>query len=338
MPERLSVVIPNWNGARFLRVCLDSLRRQSCADFAVYLVDNGSADESLQLLREEYPEVHVIARPDNGGFALGCNDGIRASKGELVALLNNDTEADVRWVEELLALADARPEAGCFSSKVLDFKSRNIIDSFGDAYTFLGLAAKIGSRREDGDAYAAVVDIISPCGAASVYRRSMLDEVGLLDEDFFCYMEDVDLGLRAQLYGYRCLTAPRALIYHIGSASSGGGSSEFTVFMTTRNLYSVLLKNMPMLLLPGMLMLAFAAQMLLVTRAWLGFSGGAKLRPHLRGYWRGLRAAAAHAPRMWGKRRTIQRARRIGAAHLFKLINASTRQLRETPVRGLPQN
>lgn len=327
MTERVSVIIPNWNGARFLPTCLDSLRRQTFRDFVAYVIDNGSADESLALLARDFPEAVVVAIPENRGFSAAINAGVAASRGEYVAALNNDTECDARWLEELVRALELHPEAGFFASKVLSFDDRQVIDSFGDGYTRTGLAFKIGSLARDDGRFDQMLDVFSACAAASIYRREMLDDIGGFDEDFFCYMEDVDLGLRARFAGYRCLAVPAAKVFHIGSASSGGGPSEFTVRMTTKNLYNVMLKNLPLSLLALMLPLTLAAQAWLVIRA-LVRPTGSKLRPHLSGYWQGLRAAARQAPAMIRKRRALRAIRRIAPSKLAEMIRLSERQRR----------
>lgn len=325
MNERVSVIIPNWNGARFLPVCLESLRRQTYRDFITYVVDNGSVDGSLELLRQNFPEVVVVGFPENRGFSAAINAGIAASRGEYLVALNNDTEADPRWIEELVRALDTHTQIGFCASKVLDFKHRTLIDSFGDGYTRLGLAFKVGALEQDDGRFDAPMEVFSACAAASIYRRSMLHEVGVFDEDFFCYMEDVDLGIRARLAGYRCLAVPSARVYHIGAASTGGGPTEFSVHMTTKNLFNVMIKNMPISLLAAMLPLSLAAQAFLVTRA-LFLPSGAKLRPNLRGYWRGLAAAIRQAPTMLRKRCDVQRRQCITARELVALIRNSERQ------------
>ena len=145
--EKIAVIIPNWNGQRFLKTCLDSLRAQHYRDFAVYLVDNGSSDDSLKFVREHYPEVTLIALPQNLGFSAAINAGIRASTGELVAALNNDTETDPAWLEELVKVMDSRPDMHFCASLVLDFKERHIIDSYGDYYSFIGKSGKVGEGK-----------------------------------------------------------------------------------------------------------------------------------------------------------------------------------------------
>lgn len=329
MTEQIAVIIPNWNGARFLPACLQSLRRQSYRDFVAYVVDNGSVDDSRALLAREYPEAVMVALPRNLGFSAAINAGIAASHGPWVVALNNDTECDEHWLAGLVEAAAAHPEAAFFASKLLGFHQRHLIDSYGNGYSRAGLAFRLGSLQADDARFAKPLEVFGACAAASMYRRSMLDEIGVLDEDFFCYMEDVDLDLRARHAGYRCLAVPAARVFHIGAASSGGGPSAFSVRMTTKNLYCVMLKNVPLRLLLLMLPLALAAQALLVLRA-LAHPREARSRALLSGYGRGLLDAMRQAPAMLAKRRQLRRLWRISPAALTALIRQSERQRRDS--------
>lgn len=329
MAEQVAVVIPNWNGARFLPTCLHSLRQQTFRDFVVYLVDNGSVDDSRDWLAREHPEVVLVALPTNLGYAGAINAGIRASKAPWVVALNNDTECDAHWLEGLIEATQAHPEAAFFSSKVLGFDARHLIDSYGNGYTRAGLAYRLGNLQPDDARFAQPLEVFGACGAASMYRRSMLDDIGLLDDDFFCYMEDVDLDLRARHAGYRCMAVPAARVFHIGAASSGGGPSAFSVRLTTRNLYHVMLKNLPLRLLLLMLPLTLLAQAVLMLRA-LARSTEPRNRALLAGYGRGLLEAMAQAPAMLAKRRQLRRLWRIEPAALAALIRKSERQRRES--------
>lgn len=320
--SRVAVVIPNWNGLRWLAPCLDALRRQTFRDFEVVVVDNGSTDGSLALLEGTYPEARVVALSGNLGFAAGVNAGIRASAGEFVVALNNDTEADPGWLAALVAEIDRQPpDVGFAASRLLDFHDRTTIDSVGDGLSLIGVGYKIGAGERDAGQYAAPFETLSACAAASLYRRAMLDDVGLFDEAFFAYMEDVELGLRAQIAGYRCVAVPAAVVRHVGSATSGGGPSPFTVRMTTRNVYALILKTAPVAIAPLMLMLTAAAQVALVVKC-LVTGRPAWLRRNLGAYRAGLAGAARIAPAMLAKRREVRRAGlvRHGAARIWRLL------------------
>ena len=324
--ERVAVIIPNWNGKRFLDACLQSLRRQTFKDFVTYMVDNGSADDSIAYVEANYPEVRVVRHADNLGFSAAINAGIRASTGEYIAALNNDTEVDPGWLQALVATLDARSDIGLCASKVLDFKDRSVIDSFGDGYGRYGIAFKIGTLAVDKGQFDAPMEVLSACAAASIYRRTMLDDIGVFDEDFFCYMEDVDLGIRALLGGYKCLVVPTAKVYHIGSASTGGGLSEFSLRMTAKNFPHVLCKNIPASLLWRILPIVFVGQIVLIFETLIGRRP--QLRKNFASYWRGLGLALREMPMMMKKRRVIQANRRISAADFYQWIRRAEMQKR----------
>ena len=321
---RVAVIIPNWNGERFLDACLGSLRRQTFQDFVTFLIDNGSEDNSVTYVEANYPEVRVVRHEQNLGFSVAINAGIRASCSEYVAMLNNDTEVDDHWLEALVSTLNARPDIGLCASKVLDFVDRGVIDSFGDGYSRFGIAFKIGSLAQDGAMFQTPIEVLSPCAAASIYRRSMFDDIGLLDEDFFCYMEDVDLGLRAMLAGYRCLVVPSAKVYHIGSASTGGGMSAFSLLMTAKNFPHVLCKNIPSALLWKILPLAACAQLVLIIETLIGRRPD--IRKNFGSYWHGLALSLRQLPGMLKKRRQVQARRRINAKQFYAMIQRAERQ------------
>jgi len=222
-----SVVIPNWNGAHHLPVCLESLRRQTYPDVEVIIADNGSTDESLELLARDYTKVQVLALGENRGFAGACNAGMQAARGEFVVLLNNDTETDPRWLEQVVAAFQRHPEAGIVASKMLLFDQRDTFHTAGDFYRVDGTPGNRGVWQKDTGQYDREEYVFSACGGSAAYRKITLDQVGLLDETFFFSCEDVDLAWRAQLTGWRCIYAPKAVVYHKRSATGGGVTSKF---------------------------------------------------------------------------------------------------------------
>jgi GT2 family glycosyltransferase len=316
VPPRLTVVIPNWNGERFLDTCLSSLRRQTYRDFQIVMVDNGSSDGSVELARRAFPEVRVIPLPENRGFSAAVNAGIRASGTELVALLNNDTEQDPVWLAALVRAADEHPEAGFFSSKLLDFHDRKVLDGAGDALRLSGLPYRIGHGERDRGQFDRSGYVFSACGAAALYRRGMLEDVGLFDEDFVSYCEDGDLSFRAQLAGYRCLYVPDAVVYHMGSASSGGKRSATATRLGTRNSISLLVKDLPLSAAPHVAPFFLAGQLARVVTAAATGSVGAHLR--------GLAGAGRHLPIMLEKRRRIQKNRRTSDGDIRALLRESS--------------
>ena len=235
-----SVIIPNWNGIQHLPVCLDALRAQTYRHVEVILVDNASTDGSRQLVAERYPEVGLLALDRNLGLTGGNNLGFRTAKGEVLISLNNDTEADPTFVEALVAALVEHPEAGLAAAKMLLFDRRDTIHSAGDGYGLDGIPFNRGVWERDGGQFDRPGWIFGGCGGAVAYRRSMLDEVGLFDESFFMYCEDVDLNWRAQLAGWRCWYAPQAIVYHKLSATGGGPVASF---YTGRNTLWVIAKD-----------------------------------------------------------------------------------------------
>jgi len=255
MPERqtnrhrVSVVIPNWNGREFIPTCLSSLRNQVYGDFELVLVDNHSTDDSVALARETYPEAKIIRLEENYGFAKAMNAGIRASDGEYVACLNNDTEASPQWLCELVACMERHPQAAAIASKMLDQRNPRLIDGAGDVMTRYLRAYPRGRGEEDAGQYDEEIEVFGASGGASLWRAEVLGELELFDEDLFAYYEDVDLSFRARLAGYECWYAPRAVVLHAGGGTSTRGADEFTHYHAVRNRWNVIVKNAP----PGLL-------------------------------------------------------------------------------------
>lgn len=325
MSEKISIVIPNWNGEKWLACCLDSLRKQSFQDFHVYVVDNGSVDGSVSLLETSYPEVSVIRNDTNLGFAGGINRGFSKAKGALIVALNNDVEAHPDWLHRIDEAMDGDSEAGFAASQLLDFKKRSIIDSLGDGYLPCGLSFKIGAGRMESRAPKRPVEVQSACAAASVYRASMLSEIGFFDEDFFAYMEDIDLGLRAQRAGYRCIYVPDAKVYHIGSATSGGTASAFSLRQTVRNTYRVMWKNLPLPLLPVYLAMTFLFHIFVLIFSFIPVAPD-WLRGNRGAVFQGLYSAICDTPKSLRKRRNLRALQRQGAGR-FLLITWRSLQL-----------
>lgn len=210
---RTTVVVLNWNGKDLLDECLGSLAEQTDKRFEVLLVDNGSVDGSIAYVKQAFPWVKVLALPENFGFAKGNNLGIRTVTSERIALLNNDTRVDPRWLEELNDALDAHPEVGFCASKMLNYYEPDVIDTAGDQLA-VGLAVKRGAGQNDAEEYSSARYVFGACAGAALYRKTLLDQVGLFDETFGTNYEDVDLSFRAQLAGWKCLYVPGAVVYH----------------------------------------------------------------------------------------------------------------------------
>jgi GT2 family glycosyltransferase len=211
----VSVVIPLWQGAEHIAACLDSLRAQTLRGAEVIVVDNASTDGGGALVAQGWPEARLLRNPRNLGFAGGVNTGLRAARGELLVTLNQDLTCDPGFLAAMVRAHDAGgPRCGMVASKMLYFHDRGVVNSTGvevlrDFYCEDrgGFEPDLGQWDEPGE-------VFGPCGGAALYARAMLDEVGLFDEDFFCYFEDVDLAWRARLAGWRCVYEPRAVVHH----------------------------------------------------------------------------------------------------------------------------
>lgn len=241
---KVSVIIPNYNGKEYLQDCLKSLNKQSFKDFDIILVDNGSTDGSIAYLENHFPEVRVIDLKENTGFAHAVNVGIKASDSEYVFLLNNDTVCDKDAIEHLVRVMDSKKKLFSAQAKMLKMKEPHDIDDCGDLYCALGWAFALG-KDTDNRRFATRESVISACAGAAIYRKEYFDTVGYFDDVHFCYLEDVDIGYRARLKGYANIMEPGAVVYHVGSASSGSRYNKFKVELTAGNNLYLLYKNMP---------------------------------------------------------------------------------------------
>jgi GT2 family glycosyltransferase len=246
--SEISVIIVNWNGRHLLEDCLGSLRRQTFKDFETIFVDNGSSDDSVDYVREFFPEVTIVALQENHGFTGGNIAGYEVSTGQLIALLNNDTEADPGWLEQIHKGMLDYPKAGSFASKMMYFDERTRIENCGFDGDPSGTTIDLGRDQPDGIEWTFPRPVFGACGGAAVYRRSMLQHIGFLDPDFFMLYEDVDLAFRAQLCGYGCVYLPNAVVYH-RYRSSIKKRPESYVFYGQRNIDFVYIKNLPLSLM-----------------------------------------------------------------------------------------
>ena len=244
---RSTIIIPNYNGIRYIESCLKSLEREPAE---VIVVDNASSDGSRELVQERFPKVRVIALDKNYGFCGAVNRGIEASKTTYVILLNDDTAVESGFVRALEAALDRDRKAFSGAAQMLNMNRPELIDDAGDYYCALGWAFAAGKDRP-GAGYNSPREIFSACGGACIYRRAVLDKIGMLDENHFAYLEDVDLGYRAKIYGYRNLYVPEAVVRHAGSASSGSRYNAFKAELTAKNSVYLVYKNMP----PGQILL-----------------------------------------------------------------------------------
>ena len=315
MTAAVSIVIPNWNGLRFLPVCLASLQRQQYNLQQIIVVDNGSSDGSLEYLRTEQPQVRLITLPKNQGFSAAVNAGILSSDAPYIFLLNNDTELEPDCLQHLLKAADELPEYDVFAPKMLSFQQRDVLDGAGDAYLRGGAGYRLGTMEKDSVIYNQPGPVFGACAGAALYRRSLFKRIGLFDEDFFAYLEDVDFNLRLNRAGGKAWYVPAAKVYHIGSASSGSKFNPFTIRLSTRNSIYILCKHYS---LP--LFLRFLPVIAIYQFLWLIFS---IKKGHLRAYCQGMAEALAGGRKIGRKQREIRCHDRLSKAEFADRLQAA---------------
>jgi len=313
----LTVVIVNFNGGDHLSRCLERLAEQTVLPEWIIIVDNASGDGSLAACQEMLAARPLLADRAlidevgrNIGFAAACNRGVAAAKTPLIALLNPDAFPEPAWLEALVAAAAAHPECAAFGSRQMRDGSPGVVDGLGDHWHMSGLSWREGHGRNLVPADLIAREIFSPCAAAALYRRSALLEMGGFDEDYFCFGEDVDLGYRLRLGGYRARYVPDAVVNHIGGAST---PTDTATFYGHRNTLWTLVKNTPRPLLTVSL-LAHGCQSILVGIV-LGVRG--RGRAFLHGKW----AAVRGLPTALRKRRSVQAGRKVSAWTIWRMID-----------------
>jgi len=239
----VDIVIPTWNGWVLLERCLQTIARQSFSNYVITVVDNGSTDGTVATLQKLYPEIRVIVFAENKGFSAAVNAGIAGSSNPFIFLLNNDTELPPDCLQQLVTAAGALPDYDFFVPKMLSFHDHAILDGAGDGYLRGGAGYRLGTMEMDSSAYDQPGPVFGACAGAVLYRRPLFEKVGLFDEDFFAYLEDVDLNLRINRAGLRGYYVPASRVYHVGSATTGSKINPITIRLSTRNSLYVLLKN-----------------------------------------------------------------------------------------------
>ena len=244
----VSIVIPNYNGKHFLKKCLHSISKQTYKNIETIVDDNASSDNSIEFLKDEYPNVITISMTTNTGFSGAVNKGIIESKGDYVFLLNNDTEIDEKCVEYLVNTIKQNQNIFSVNSKMIQYNKRALLDDAGDEYNIFGWAFKRGFNQR-------VQTNIKPrrvftcCAGAAIYNKKILNKIGYFDEAFFAYLEDVDIGFRANCFGYKNIFCPDAIVYHIISGTTGNKKTEFKTKLSARNNVYLIYKNLPSLLI-----------------------------------------------------------------------------------------
>ena len=315
MADKVTIVIPNWNGRGHLKHCLPAVLAQTYPHFEVVVVDNASTDGSVDLVRERFSQVHLIVNDSNLGFAKANNIAIRATCAPYIATLNNDTKVEATWLGELMKVITSDPEIGMVASKVLFMQPPHLIDSAGIGVSRAGLAWNRANGTPDNPLEVEPYEVFGPSAAAAIYRRAMLDEVGLFDEAYFAYYEDTDLAWRARLMGWKCIYVPTARVYHAHSATSQQGS-PFKRYLLSRNELWTIVKNYPApdlwLRLPGILFYDLLSMVyrVILERNWSPV--------------RGRLAALRHLGPVLRQRQIIQRRRRISSREMKQLMSPSS--------------
>lgn len=243
--QEVSVIIPNYNGMAYLEGVLSSLEQQAFQNFETILVDNGSSDGSVAFVMGNFPWVHIVELPDNFGFSRAVNEGIYASRTPYVLLLNNDTEVDKNFVGEMLAAIKRHKKAFSCSARMICYHDRNKLDDAGNYYSALGWAYARG-KGKDIHSFEKEGRIFASCAGAAIYRKKVFEKIGYFDEEHFAYLEDIDVGYRARIYGYDNIYCPTAVVYHVGSGTSGSRYNSFKVRLAARNNVYLNYKNMPL--------------------------------------------------------------------------------------------
>lgn len=244
----VSIIIPSWNGLVYLKVCLKSIAKQTFNSYEIIVVDNGSTDGTIDYLNNFDKQIQVISLPKNIGFAPAVNLGIKASRGSYLLLLNNDTEVTPNCLTYLVRALESDLKLGFIAAKTLNYYKRSVIDSAGDYIDVVGHANNLGMGQKDGPIFNKPHNLFLASGGGSLFKKEIFDKVGLLDEDYFAYYEDVDLCLRAQFVGFSGWYEPKAVIYHIHKATSDR-IKPFREYLQFRNMTMTIIKDFPKTLL-----------------------------------------------------------------------------------------
>ncbi|MDB5764000.1 MAG: N-acetylglucosaminyl-diphospho-decaprenol L-rhamnosyltransferase [Herminiimonas sp.] len=312
-PEKVAVIIVNYNAGAFIERCLSSVQQQTFRSFRTIVVDNCSTDGSVDDIEIRFPGVEIIRLAQNTGFAAGNNIGVAAAAGcDWIACLNPDAFPAEDWLEKLMAEAGKNPGYAFFGSRLMRADHPGILDGTGDIYHISGMAWRRDHNAQVDQGTKTKGEIFAPCAAAALYRLDVFNELDGFDESFFCYFEDVDLGFRFRLAGHRCLYVHDSVAFHIGSATTGT-RSDFSVYHGHRNLVWSFVKNMPGVLfwalLPAHLLLNFAAII------YFSIQGKGKLILLAK------RDAIRGIPAMWKKRRHIQARRRVPWLDIWRVLD-----------------
>jgi GT2 family glycosyltransferase len=317
LSDKVSVVIVNWNSGLLLSKCLKCLDKQTVKPKEIVIFDNNSTDSSiLECSPDKTSNVRIVKNDKNIGFAAANNKVIREIVcTDYVALLNADAFPEPTWLEALVKHALANPNCASLSSVQLSFENKDVIDGIGDIYHFTGMVGRRGyhSSIDFYDKYMKNNNIFSACAGAALYSRDAFLKAGCFDEDFFCFVEDVDLGFRLQLHGYDCAVVSEAIVYHVGGASSGGHHSDISLYYGHRNIEWAFFKNMPLFLL----LIFFPAHVALIFFECIYFLNKGKINTILKSKLDAFKGLS----RVLKKRRQVHHNRNISIFSLLKKMN-----------------
>ncbi len=313
----VSIIIVSWNGRHLLESCLDSVFNQKFHDFEVILVDNGSSDGTSEYIRSNFSDVRLVALSENRGFTGGNNKGLQHAKGSFVVLLNNDATLNEDWLDIMVSSMKSDAGLGSCASKII-IEGTDVLDSVGDIFTTAFTGSKVGEFQKESNFMETLI-VAGPCAAAAMYRRSMIEQIGFFDDDFFLNHEDTDLNMRAWLAGWRCRYVPSAIAYHKVSTSIGK-LSDTSVYYFSRNSLWVWGKNVPLLL-----MIRFLPQRLLYEiNSFINFCLiHGKWFPFLRGKYDAVRGISA----ILRKRREVKKLRKLTNDQIVRELLPVTRYL-----------
>jgi len=326
--HRLAIVIPTWNGREMLRSCLASLRQQTFSDFQIYVVDNGSSDGTSAFVRDEYPDARVVKLETNRGFSVAVNRGIVAGSEPLVLMLNNDVELEPGCLAAMVDRAESKAEEAMWTGVLLWAHRPDLVESAGLSLFRDGTPAILYRTQPLTALPDEPEDVLGAYGGLALYRRVVLDRVGVLDERFVFYGEDMDLALRARLAGFRCTLVPTARGIHRHMATSSR-RPNLSAYLQYRNIVFYLMKSIR----PGLLW------------RWLPRFALTGFRPLLFSPWRGLGWALIGAkfgilwnlPYILSARRRVRSGREVADAEIEELFvegrSRSTAEMRP-PERG----
>lgn len=311
-----TIVIPNYNGMAYIEACMKSVYAQTVKEYEVIIVDNGSTDGSLLWIKEHYPQARLIVFNENQGFCKAVNEGIKAAVTPYVVLLNNDTVVESDFLVELERVMDRDKRIFSASARMLVMKSPGLIDDAGDYYCALGWAFADGKGKPK-EHYNKEKDVFAACAGAAIYRREIFEQIGYFDEKHFAYLEDIDIGYRARIAGYRNCYAPKACVLHAGSAVSGSRYNEFKIKLSSRNNIYLVYKNMPLLQI--LINLPFLIMGFLIKAVFFMKKGFGKI--YLNGILDGIRLSASQDGRKSKVRVTGRNWHRFIGIEIELLVN-----------------